>query len=38
MADGPETDLNKPEELIKKTRIDAKLLYTRMANPKILRN
>jgi len=31
MADGPDTDLNKPEELTKNTRIDAKLLHTRLA-------
>jgi hypothetical protein len=31
MADGPYTDLNKPEELMKKTRIDTKLLHTRLA-------
>jgi hypothetical protein len=30
MADGPDTDLNKPEELIKNTRIDAELLHTRL--------
>ena len=31
MADGPDTDLNKPEELMRKTGIDAELLQVRMA-------
>ena len=31
MADGPDTDLNKPEELMRKTRIDAELLQARLA-------
>ena len=31
MADGPHTDLNKPEELMRKTGIDAELLQVRMA-------
>jgi hypothetical protein len=31
MADEPDTDLNKPEELMMKTRIDANLLHTRLA-------
>ena len=30
MADEPDTDLNKPEELMMKTRIDANLLSTRL--------
>jgi len=30
MGDGPDTDLNKPEELMKNARIDAKLLHTRL--------
>jgi hypothetical protein len=33
MADGPDTNLNKPEELIMKARIDARLLHTRLAKP-----
>jgi hypothetical protein len=35
MADGPDTDLNKREELMKKTRIDTKLLHTRLAKSQI---
>jgi hypothetical protein len=31
MPDGPDSDLNKPEELMVKTRIDAKLLHARLA-------
>ena len=31
MADKSDIGLNKPEELMKKTRIDAKLLHTRLA-------
>jgi len=31
MVDEPDTGLNKPEELMKKTRIDAKLLHARLA-------
>ena len=38
MADGPHTDLNKPEELMSKTGIGAELLQVRMAKSKILRN
>ena len=31
MADEPDTDLNKPEELMMKTRMDANLLHARLA-------
>ena len=31
MADGSDTDLKKPEELMRKTGIDAELLQVRMA-------
>lgn len=31
MADEPDIDVNKPEELLMKTRIDAKLLHARLA-------
>jgi hypothetical protein len=31
MVDEPDTDLNKPEELMMKTSIDAKLLHARLA-------
>lgn len=31
MADEPDTDLNKPEELMMKTRIAIKLLHARLA-------
>jgi hypothetical protein len=34
MADGPDTNLNKPEELMSKTGIDAELLQARMAKSK----
>lgn len=31
MTDEPDTGFNNPEELMKKTRIDNKLLYARLA-------
>jgi hypothetical protein len=38
MTNGPDSDLNKPEELMNKTGIDAELLHTRIAKSQNTKN